>query len=96
MPINNAVLILADQMRKDYLGCYGNHNAETPDIDDQYKFVQFNNGECELTDRVHDKEGCVNLAADPQNLNLVREYQAKLLMLLLRTPTKYQENISTF
>jgi len=65
-------------------------------VDDHYKFVQYNTDECELTDRINDKEERVNLAANEAHAQLVNEYRKKLLMLLLNTPTRYPINISSF
>lgn len=63
-------------------------------IDDKYKFVQYQNGVCELTDRINDRDENINLALDENNIELVSQYQAKLLLQMLKTGTKTPEQIS--
>ncbi|MGI5963826.1 MAG: sulfatase [Lawsonibacter sp.] len=63
-------------------------------LDADYKFVQYQTGECELTDRKNDLEENVNLAADPANSALVEQYREKLLMAVLNTGNKYPDQIS--
>jgi arylsulfatase A-like enzyme len=63
-------------------------------IDEDYKFVQYQNGDCELTDRQNDKEENVNIAFDNKNMFLVNEYRRKILMEILRTGNKAPYQIS--
>lgn len=65
-------------------------------IDEEYKFIQYNTGECELTDRKNDPDELNNLAADEKNHALVEKYREKLLLSLLNTAPKYPERISLF
>lgn len=62
-------------------------------IDQNYKFVQYNNGDCELTDRMADLEERCNLAVNPDYASLVCEYQRKLLLMLLNTPVLYPARV---
>jgi len=63
-------------------------------IDEKYKFVQYQTGECELTDRINDPEENVNLAADKKYADLVSQYQTKLLMMMLNTGDRFPDQIS--
>ena len=62
-------------------------------IDDDYKFIQYQNGECELTSRKNDPNEDVNLAADPAYAELVTKYREKLLMAILNTGNRYPEQV---
>ncbi len=62
-------------------------------IDEDYKFIQYQNGACELTDRKKDPQENVNLAADPANAALVTQYREKMLMAMLGTGTKFPDQI---
>ncbi len=62
-------------------------------LDEDYKFIQYQNGECELTDRKHDPEERVNLAADSAYADLVTRYREKLLMEVLETGNKFPDQI---
>jgi len=63
-------------------------------IDNRYKFVQYQNNEIELTDRIRDPEENVNLAFGGQNGELVAEYREKMLMMVLGTGNKVPDQIS--
>jgi len=60
-------------------------------IDENYKFIQYQTGACELTDRKNDPEERINLANDPMNSALVSEYRTKLLMKILNSGSRYPE-----
>ena len=57
-------------------------------LDEQFKFSQDQNGEYELTDRVNDPEENVNLLAGGKHPELLAQYRAKLLNLMLHTAAK--------
>ena len=63
-------------------------------IDSQYKFIQYQNGSCELTDRINDPEENINLAAGPNGLELVSRYREKLLMGILESGSRFPSQIS--
>lgn len=60
-------------------------------LDARYKFAQYQNGDFELTDRIRDAEENVNLVADGQNPALLAEYRNKLLMMVLKTGSRFPE-----
>lgn len=60
-------------------------------VDEDYKFSQDQRGEYEMTDRRHDPEENVNLLADGQNPELLNEYRAKLLHLLMSTASRFPD-----
>ncbi|MBP3701260.1 MAG: sulfatase-like hydrolase/transferase, partial [Lachnospiraceae bacterium] len=62
-------------------------------VDENYKFIQYQNGACELTDRKNDPQENGNLAADPANAALVTRYREKMLMAMLSTGTKFPDQI---
>ena len=81
----------------EYRTGYGKHDVQANGyIDSKYKFVQYSDGECELTDRIRDKEEMVNLAGRAEFQKIVCEYREKLLYLLLNTPVKYPPRIAQF
>lgn len=57
----------------------------------KYKFAQYENGEFELTDRINDPEENVNLVHNGQNPELLAEYRNKLLMMVLKTGSRFPE-----
>lgn len=63
-------------------------------IDETYKFVQYQNGECEMTDRIGDPDENNNLLHGGMNEKLATEYREKLLMLMLNTGSKHPQQIS--
>lgn len=62
-------------------------------IDDRYKFVQYQTGECELTDRINDPEENVNLSGDAAYKDVLAEYREKLLLMVLNTGSKMPDQI---
>ena len=60
-------------------------------VDEKYKFAQYENGEFELTDRINDPEENVNLVHNGQNPELLAEYRNKLLMMVLKTGSRFPE-----
>lgn len=60
-------------------------------LDEKYKFSQDQQGEYELTDRVNDPEENVNLLSGGANPELLTEYRAKLLDMLLHSASRYPE-----
>lgn len=86
-----------EQCLLEYRTGFGKHDLHANVlIDKNYKFVQYSNGECELTDRVNDLEERRNLAVEETERKLVCRYQEKLLLMLLGTPAKYPERIAQF
>jgi arylsulfatase A-like enzyme len=62
-------------------------------LDERYKFIQYQTGECELTDRIEDPLEQRNLAADISYRDVVRDYREKLLMALLETGSRFPDQI---
>ena len=60
-------------------------------LDEKYKFSQDQQGEYELTDRVNDPEENVNLLSGGANPELLAEYRAKLLDMLLHSASRFPE-----
>ena len=60
-------------------------------MDESYKFSQDQYGEYEMTDRKNDPEENVNLLADGRTPELLNEYRAKLLRLLMNTASRFPE-----
>ena len=58
-------------------------------MDEDYKFSQDQNGEFEMTDRKGDPGEDVNILAGGQNPELLNEYRAKLLHMLLSTASRF-------
>ena len=82
-----------EPVRKECLIEYRNGYFENDDytlvyLDEQFKFSQDQNGEYELTDRVNDPEENVNLLAGGKHPELLAQYRAKLLNLMLHTAAK--------
>jgi arylsulfatase A-like enzyme len=63
-------------------------------IDDQYKFVQYQNGDYELTNRINDPEENMNIAYNGKNAELVAKYRAKMLMMVLDSGTRFPNQMS--
>ncbi len=61
-------------------------------IDEKYKFVQYENGAYELTDRINDPEENNNIAEN--HPELVAKYRERMLMKILKTGSKYPDQIS--
>ncbi len=83
-----------DAVRKESLIEYRSVDLEIDDytleyVDEKYKFSQDQNGEYELTDRINDPEENVNLLANGQNTELLNEYRAKTLNMMLDTASKF-------
>lgn len=74
-------------------GYFGADDYKMVYIDEKYKFVQYQSGACELTDRVNDPEENVNLAVDETFKDVVAEYRCKLLLMILNTGSKTPEQI---
>ena len=54
MKKQNLIVIMCDQLRKDYLGCYGNDVVRTPNIDSiASEALSFDN--CFVTDIIHSR-----------------------------------------
>jgi len=62
-------------------------------IDSKYKFIQYQNGDCELTDRRNDPEELLNTANIAGNEKIVSQYREKLLMTMLETGSKFPNQI---
>lgn len=60
-------------------------------VDEKYKFVQYQNGEVEMTDRINDPEENVNIVYNGANPELLAEYRNKLLNMMLNTASKFPE-----
>ena len=63
-------------------------------LDENYKFVQYQNGDCELTDRKNDPQERINMAADLGNKDLTISCREKLLMEVLETGSRFPVQIS--
>lgn len=63
-------------------------------LDENYKFVQYQNGDCELTDRKNDPQERINMAADLRNKDLTISCREKLLMEVLETGSRFPVQIS--
>ena len=60
-------------------------------VDEKYKFVQYQNGDVEMTDRINDHEENVNIVYNGANPELLAEYRNKLLNMMLNTASKFPE-----
>ena len=60
-------------------------------VDEKYKFVQYQNGDVEMTDRINDPEENVNIVYNGANPELLAEYRNKLLNMMLNTASKFPE-----
>lgn len=60
-------------------------------VDEKYKFVQYQNGDVEMTDRINDPEENVNIVYNGANPELLVEYRNKLLNMMLNTASKFPE-----
>ena len=60
-------------------------------VDEKYKFVQYQNGDVEMTDRINDPEENVNIVYNDANPELLAEYRNKLLNMMLNTASKFPE-----
>ena len=58
-------------------------------IDENYKFSQDQLGEYEMTDRKNDPEENVNILANGENPELLNEYRAKTLNMMMNTASKF-------
>lgn len=60
-------------------------------VDEKYKFVQYQNGDVEMTDRINDPEENVNIVYNGANPELLAEYRNKMLNMVLNTASKFPE-----
>ena len=60
-------------------------------VDEKYKFIQYQNGDVEMTDRINDPEENVNIVYNGANPELLAEYRNKLLNMMLNTASKFPE-----
>lgn len=60
-------------------------------VDEKYKFVQYQNGDVEMTDRINDPEENLNIVYNGANPELLAEYRNKLLNMMLNTASKFPE-----
>lgn len=60
-------------------------------VDEKYKFVQYQNGDVEMTDRINDPKENVNIVYNGANPELLAEYRNKLLNMMLNTASKFPE-----
>ena len=75
-------------------GYFDHDNYSLGIVDDNYKFVQYQDGQCELTDRKKDVEERLNVANDDQYSEILNRSKLTILKEILNSGMRYPEQIS--
>ena len=94
--MSQAPALRGEKVRKECLFEYRNGYFENDVynlgyVDEKYKFIQYQNGDVEMTDRINDPEENVNIVYNGANPELLAEYRNKLLNMMLNTASKFPE-----
>lgn len=94
--MSQAPALIGEKVRKECLFEYRNGYFENDVynlgyVDEKYKFIQYQNGDVEMTDRINDPEENVNIVYNGANPELLAEYRNKMLNMVLNTASKFPE-----
>ena len=94
--MSQAPALRGEKVRKECLFEYRNGYFENDVynlgyVDEKYKFIQYQNGDVEMTDRINDPEENVNIVYNGANPELLAEYRNKMLNMVLNTASKFPE-----